>query len=186
MLNNYHKQKNELESFRSDLHQLKQLKLEIKKKTLISNSTHSSPKHQSQHTINNSMNNTIHSSMNNSMNNSIDESYHTNDFKLNGNINGNIIPQRRNLHQHSSSSGAIQLDLITGITDEPKYILVFDPIDGKQNIQINASLGTIQINASLYQYQNPIELKKHLVKVMMVLLLVVVTLLLYYTSFKTN
>ena len=27
--------------------------------------------------------------------------------------------------------------------DDAKYILVFDPIDGKQNIQINASIGTI-------------------------------------------
>lgn len=27
--------------------------------------------------------------------------------------------------------------------DEPKYVLMFDPIDGKKNIEINASLGTI-------------------------------------------
>eukprot|EP00485_Elphidium_margaritaceum_P004293 CAMPEP_0202694888 /NCGR_PEP_ID=MMETSP1385-20130828/8620_1 /ASSEMBLY_ACC=CAM_ASM_000861 /TAXON_ID=933848 /ORGANISM="Elphidium margaritaceum" /LENGTH=359 /DNA_ID=CAMNT_0049350817 /DNA_START=39 /DNA_END=1118 /DNA_ORIENTATION=- len=30
-----------------------------------------------------------------------------------------------------------------GQCDEAKYVLVFDPIDGKKNIQINASLGTI-------------------------------------------
>jgi len=36
--------------------------------------------------------------------------------------------------------------------ETPKYILVFDPVDGKQNIEINASLGTI---FGIYRVQDP-------------------------------
>jgi len=36
--------------------------------------------------------------------------------------------------------------------ETPKYIVVIDPIDGKQNIEINASLGTI---FGVYRVQNP-------------------------------
>jgi len=36
--------------------------------------------------------------------------------------------------------------------ETPKYILVFDPVDGKQNIEINASLGTI---FGVYRVQDP-------------------------------
>ena len=36
--------------------------------------------------------------------------------------------------------------------DDPKYVVVFDPIDGKQNIEVNASIGTI---FGIYKVQNP-------------------------------
>ena len=54
------------------------------------------------------------------------------------------IPQE-NLEPYGVGSAKVQLDAIAAMSDRPdaKYVVVFDPLDGSSNIDVNVSVGTI-------------------------------------------